>query len=108
MTGQTCIALKSIAGHSPVFLCHVCLIAVFVTVDTAELTIIPEVQMAIRALGPFAFVIAGIYRKERLVVVFHPGRLPSRLSGMTHRTVRSEAAAGMVGVDRRRVVSHVA
>jgi hypothetical protein len=27
---------------------------------------------------------------------------------VTHRTVRPEAAAGMVGVDRRRVISHVA
>lgn len=57
MTGQAGIALKGISGHVPVFFRHVCLVAVFMAVDAAELTVIPEVQMAIRALGPFAFVI---------------------------------------------------
>jgi hypothetical protein len=93
MTGQTGIVLVDITHHTLVFLIG---LRIQVTGYTGKLSVIGGIFMAFHALVPDSFVLAGIHRKVKTVVV-ECGGDPGFFT-VTLGTILRKLSYGMIGI----------
>lgn len=107
VTFETGLAFIHIPLHFVMFIVHIALV-MFVAGDAAEHSKIRWCGVAIGAFIPFTGMFARINREKFCIMIFHAGRLPSRIEGVAFGTICRETAGCMVRVRCLLIVGLVA
>lgn len=96
VTNKAGLTIKFIAWHTIVFILKFAGIIMLVTLNAGKLTVIVRVFMAIRAIIPFAFVVAAVYGEKGIVIVKFGGRPPG-VGRVALATINGKAKCLVVG-----------